>query len=84
MSNQYDNQNKGALFSNKKKRDDRDPGYQGSINVNGVDFWLSAWIQTSKAGEKYFSLRVNPKEATSKPTAQTKPKQEDEDSGIPF
>lgn len=81
---EYDNTNRGALFSNKEnKTAENHPDYKGSINVNGTDFWLSAWLKTSKEGKKFMSLSVMPKE--SKPAA--KPKQAyhgDDDGDIPF
>lgn len=58
----YDNTNKGVLFKNKKKETDKHPDYNGSININGQDFWLSAWINESKQKEKYMSLSVKPKD----------------------
>lgn len=41
--NQYDNTNKGAIWGNDKKESDRHPDFKGSINVEGVEYWLSAW-----------------------------------------
>ncbi len=58
----YDNTNKGALFKNSDKDSDSHPDYRGNINVGGREFWLSAWIKTSKKGDKYMSLSVKPKE----------------------
>lgn len=58
----YDNTNSGALFKNDKKASEKHPDYRGSINVNGVDFWLSAWLKTSQQGAKFMSLSVSPKE----------------------
>jgi hypothetical protein len=57
----YDNTDKGALFRNDRKDDDRDPDYRGNINVDGVEYWLSAWLKVSKDGKKYMSLSVKPK-----------------------
>ena len=69
MSN-YDNTNSGVLFSNREAKgtNERAPDYKGSINVNGVEFWLSAWIKegregTKLEGQKYMSLSVQPKDA---------------------
>jgi uncharacterized protein (DUF736 family) len=67
MSQQYDNTNRGALFKNEGKESDSHPDYQGNINVGGKEFWLSAWIKESKAGKKYMSLSVKPKEARDMP-----------------
>jgi len=58
----FDNTNSGALFKNDKEGNESRPDYKGQINVNGVDFWISSWIKTSKAGNKYMSLSVQPKE----------------------
>jgi hypothetical protein len=64
MSGQYDNTNSGALFKNDDKAgpDGKEswPDYKGRINVNGTDFWLSAWMKASKEGKKYMSLSVQP------------------------
>lgn len=60
----YDNTNKGTLGKNKRKTQDTHPEYSGSINIEGKDYWLSAWLKTNKQnGEKFFSLSVKPKEA---------------------
>lgn len=60
---QYDNTNRGVLFINKDRASDNHPNARGSININGVEYWLSAWTKTSQAGEKFQSLSVTPKEA---------------------
>lgn len=73
MGKDYDNTNSGILTRNKRQRNDRDPTHQGSINVEGKEYWISAWVNegregTKLAGEKYFSLRLNPKEPRDAPT----------------
>jgi uncharacterized protein (DUF736 family) len=61
---QYDNSNRGAIFKNDDKQQDNHPDYKGSLNVNGVDLWISAWLKTSeKTGKKFLSLSVKPKDA---------------------
>lgn len=41
----FDNTNRGAIWGNKEK-DDQHPNwcdYKGSINIEGVEYWLSGW-----------------------------------------
>lgn len=78
----YDNTNTGALFKAKEQKTDKHPGYTGTINVNGEEFWLAGWVKESKAGEKYFSLQVKPKDA--KPAPKEAPKKFTPDEPIPF
>lgn len=67
MSQQYDNTDRGVLFKNDRKESENHPDYKGSINVGGVEFWLSAWIKEGQKG-KFMSLSIKPKE-----DQQTKP-----------
>jgi hypothetical protein len=65
----YDNTNSGMLARNDKKETEKHPDFKGSINVDGVEYWLSAWVREGKeggkmAGRKFFSLSVSPKEQT--------------------
>jgi uncharacterized protein (DUF736 family) len=91
MSN-YDNTNTGALFKNDKQGNENWPDYRGSININGEEFWISAWLKTSKKDNtKYMSLAVQPKEQKKQPAKQNKqrapepPPQDDAfDDEIPF
>jgi hypothetical protein len=61
MSQQYDNTNRGVLFKNDRKTKDTHPGYTGSLNVDGVEFFLDAWVREGKSG-KFFSLSVKRKD----------------------
>ena len=62
---QYDNTNSGALFRNDKEGGNPNwPDYRGSVNVDGKEFWLDAWIRESKKdGKKFMSLKLKPKMA---------------------
>jgi uncharacterized protein (DUF736 family) len=67
---EYDNTNSGALFKNDKGDNPKRPDYKGQLNVGGVEYWLSAWLRTSKDGKKYMGLRVELK-GEKLPTAPT-------------
>jgi hypothetical protein len=65
MSKQYDNTNRGSIWRNEKKETDTHPDFTGSLNVAGVDYWVSAWKRKEDAGPKApaLSFSVKPKEA---------------------
>ena len=93
MSN-YDNTNRGVLFKNDRKEKDTHPNMKGSINVEGVKYWVSAWTKEGQNG-KFISLSLTPKEQTktaAQAVKQVAPPQrqqaapvvEDLDDSIPF
>jgi uncharacterized protein (DUF736 family) len=72
----------GSLFKNKRKETERHPDYNGSITINGVEYWLSAWLKTAQSGEKYMSLALGkPKEAKA-PTAPQPTRDYNDDIGF--
>jgi uncharacterized protein (DUF736 family) len=78
----YDNTNSGALFANADRKTDKHPNARGTLNVEGREYWISAWTKVSKKGEKYQSLSVQPKDEqpAAKPQTDTAPFNDD----IPF
>jgi uncharacterized protein (DUF736 family) len=58
---EYDNTNSGALFQNDRKEKPNHPDFKGSINVAGVEYWLSGWQKTGKKGS-FVSLSVQLKD----------------------
>ncbi len=64
----YDNTNSGMMARSETRKTEKHPEFSGSINVEGVDYWLSAWVNEGKPGgkmegKKYFSIKINRKES---------------------
>ena len=50
------------MRSNERKTKDTQPDLKGSAEVDGVDYWVSGWTNTSKAGKDYVKLSFEPKD----------------------
>ncbi len=63
MSN-YDNTNRGQIWKNEKKEKDTHPDFTGSLNVGGVEYWVSGWKRKADANPKApaLSFSIKPKE----------------------
>lgn len=61
---QHNNENRGAIWKNDDKQTDNHPDFKGSLNVNGQEFWVSAWKRKEGANPKApaLSFTVKPKE----------------------
>lgn len=64
MSDKYDNTNSGALFRNDRKEKETQPDLRGKVNVEGKDFYISAWSKNSEKAGKYMSLALTAVEET--------------------
>lgn len=59
----YDNNMSGVLYKNQEKKTDKHPDYTGKAEVDGVEYWLSAWIKDGKEGKpKFMSLAFKRKD----------------------
>lgn len=63
----YDNTNRGVLFPNDKKGNEKRPDFTGDLNVGGVEYKLSAWKKASKSGNNFLSISVQLKEGQKAP-----------------
>lgn len=91
MADCYDNTNTGILYKNDNRKSEKSPQYGGSINIEGVEYWLNGWVKTGKSGKlkdrQFFSLTVKPKDPENTDHNQTAPprkQQQQQDEDIPF
>ena len=62
---EYDNTNRGSIWKNEKKRPGKqDADFTGSLNVNGVEYWVNAWKRKEGAADKApaLSFSIRPKD----------------------
>jgi len=83
---EYDRTNRGAIWKNRDKKEDKHPDFKGSLNVDGVDYWVSAWKRKEDEpnNRPALSFSIKPKEEQAKPAETEKRKNEDMDDEIPF
>ena len=55
----YDNTNRGAIWKNERRETDKHPHFQGSLDVEGVEYWVSAWKRDPGANPKSPALRFS-------------------------
>ena len=80
---QYDNNLTGVLFKNDKDGNEKRPDYKGSAEIEGVQYWVSAWIRDTAKG-KCLSMKYERKEQQAAPAAPAKPAPDAFDIDIPF
>lgn len=82
---QYDNNLTGVLFKNDKGDNEKRPDYKGSAEIEGVQYWVSAWIKEGAKG-KFMSMKYERKEQQqSAPKPAPAPQAPDAfDDDIPF
>lgn len=80
---QYDNTNSGAVWPNKDRKTDKHPTHTGSINVEGVEYWVNAWVGDKTKNQPSLSFKITKKEPKqSKPAAA--PAENFDPDSIPF
>ena len=65
---EYDNTNRGSIWRNEKKENDKHPDFTGSLNVDGKDYWVSAWKRKEGASDRSPALSFSVKRKDGKPT----------------
>ena len=53
----------GTLGKNNNRTKDTHPEYTGACTIDGVGYWINAWVKTNRdSGEKFFSLAFKVKQ----------------------
>ena len=82
---EYDNTNRGSIWKNEKKETEKHPDFTGSLNVEGVEYWVSAWKRKPDASDKApalsFSIKEKEERKAPEPNKTVEP---DFDDRIPF
>jgi len=76
---EFDSTNRGSLFKNDKKEEEKHPDMNGTINVGGTEYWISGWKKVSKAGSGFISLSVRPKQEQTRQSSQPTKKAKTDD-----
>ena len=81
MVDSYDNTNRGSIWKNDRRETERHPHFTGVANVDGKEFYVSAWKRSSDANPKAPALTFSfkPKDGVVESTSDFKVAEEDED-----
>lgn len=85
----FDETNRGSIWKNEKKEKDTHPDFTGSLNVDGKDYWVSAWKRKEGASDRAPALSFSVKRKDGKPAAEQQAprssgRRDDMDDQIPF
>ena len=69
----YDNTNRGAIWKNDKKETERHPDFNGSLNVDGVEYFVSAWKRKADDPPNRPALSFSIKRKDQQPSQQQAP-----------
>jgi len=49
---EYNNTNRGQIWKNEDRKSDTHPHFKGSMDIDGVEYWVSAWTRKPDANPK--------------------------------
>jgi len=90
MAKQYDNNMRGVAFYNSYKKNDSQPSYRGTLEIDGVEYKQSIWVKVGKDGKKFLTFSYEeanpdvPKASTKKATPTLDEVKEELDDEVPF
>lgn len=62
----FDDNNRGQIWKNDSKTTDKHPDFKGSLKIDGVEYWVSAWKRKEGANPKAPALSFSVKQKESK------------------
>lgn len=68
----YDNTNRGQIWRNEKKQDDKHPDFTGSLNIDGVEYWVNAWKRKEGANPRSPALSFSVRRKDDQQRGQTR------------
>ena len=68
----FDRTDTFTLSRNERREKDTHPDFTGSLNVDGVEYWLNAWTKELN-GRKFFSGTVKRKDPVRSPITDQRP-----------
>jgi len=60
MADREQKDNEGVLFKNDRKTKENQPDWQGRSTIDGVEKWVSVWVNKSRDGKVYMKLAYAP------------------------
>lgn len=72
----------GALFRNDKGDNPKRPDYKGSALIDGIHYWMDAWVKDGNSG-KFLSVAFKVKEKA-EPKAEPTTTETKGDDDLPF
>ena len=78
--------NTGSLFANENRQSDSHANAKGTAMIDGKEYWVDAWTNTSAGGKRYQSLKFKLKEQRNAPSGGGgfAPVHADLDDDLPF
>lgn len=67
----FDNTNRGSIWANRDKQQETHADFKGSLNVDGVDYWVNAWKRKEGANPKAPALTFSIQKKEQKPEQKT-------------
>jgi len=61
---QYNDTNRGVMFRNTFKQNEKQPDLRGKLNIEGKEYELVCWVKMSQKGREFYSLSVKEKPAS--------------------